>query len=991
MNTPSSIPRLKSLRRKAQLLDDLPPEELRKLFPPDPRIQEVLKYAKGSVNRIALFYHAAYLEAFGQTPPYAPIPGALVGHIAEILGEITPATLPYPDARATFFHHAEKARRVMAWRLWDKPTRRGLEHRLTAEARRSDDPDYLREKLDGWLWEARILCPGPTRVEQMIGQARNSARDWISGTIVSALSKEQIGDIDGLRKIKAGMHRTFLQWLKDPLGLASPRTLDDILDRIVFIRSLGLSGSPFEKIHPDMRRRLMQTVEAYSVDNLYADFPTERRQALVACYVHERLKALIDLAVEAFDGIVLKMNRHSEADLARDQQERGPAINEKLLMFRTMARIMVDEEHVPDLDVRPTTYGKIPKEDLLRALAEAEDLIRPEDYNCFDYLKTRYSYLRSFFPYFLEVMEFEGVPSARPVLETVAALRGWNAQGLRKLPAEVPLDFVPAKWRPYVCPEPGKIDRHYYELCLMTALHEGLKSAELWAVGGRRYGNVEDLLISKETWNQIHDECCEELALPKDPKTWLAQVLPTLRKQIEITTRNLPGNPQTQIVSDRVHLKAIEAVPESDALKALRARVAASWPQTRIQDLLVEVDSWMGYTHLFRTPRGRKGTEQGFSRGLLAALIAKGCNIGMLKMSVLTPGVTQGTLRRVDETYLREETLRHAYEALLRGHRDLPIARLLGEDTISMSDGFQVGSRVGTLRAALKPHRFAPGERAITYYWHLSHLGPAYGAQVIGHDRDAAYLLDQIFHIQSELPIHEHFADTHGSNSLTFALAYLSRLAFSPRIKLIHDQDLHFPPGMAVEGPFKSHFEGPIDVELIEKHWDDILRVLASIRRGYTSAVLLTLRLSSYARQNPLFRALQEVGRIFKTRFIMQYCDEPALRRKINAGLNRMELFNYLARHLFFARRGENWERDFDRQLNRASALLVLANACVLWNAVHLTEFVQKLRAEGIEVPPEDFRHISLYAHEHIVPYGEYTFSLKNRDRQDAYLNARQL
>lgn len=213
--------------------------------------------------------------------------------------------------------------------------------------------------------------------------------------------------------------------------------------------------------------------------------------------------------------------------------------------------------------------------------------------------------------------------------------------------------------------------------------------------------------------------------------------------------RAVPPEPRMlQVVGDRVLLRRSKPCPESDALKTLRARVAAYWPQTRIQDLLVEVDSWMGYTHLFRPSRGRKGAVQGFNRGLLAALIAKGCNIGMVKMSVLTPGGTQGTLRRVDETYLREETLRHACEALLRAHRDPPISRWLGDDTVPMSDGFQVGSWVGTLRAALKPHRFAPGERAITYYWHLSHLGPAYGAQVIGHDRDAAYLLDQIFLIQ---------------------------------------------------------------------------------------------------------------------------------------------------------------------------------------------------------------------------------------------------
>jgi TnpA family transposase len=163
------------------------------------------------------------------------------------------------------------------------------------------------------------------------------------------------------------------------------------------------------------------------------------------------------------------------------------------------------------------------------------------------------------------------------------------------------------------------------------------------------------------------------------------------------------------------------------------------------------------------------------------------------------------------------------------------------------------------------------------------------------------------------------------------------------------------------------------------------VRILASVRRRYASAVNLSLRLSSYARQNVLYRALREVGRIYKTRFIMRYYDEVEFRRRINAGLNRMEFFNALARHLFYARRGENWERDMDQQLHRASALLILANSCVLWNSVKLSEAVRELRAAGIHFSPEDFHHVSPYAFEHIIPYGQYFFNLRRRGDDDAY------
>jgi hypothetical protein len=107
--------------------------------------------------------------------------------------------------------------------------------------------------------------------------------------------------------------------------------------------------------------------------------------------------------------------------------------------------------------------------------------------------------------------------------------------------------------------------------------------------------------------------------------------------------------------------------------------------------------------------------------------------------------------------------------------------------------------------------------------------------------------------------------------------------------------------------------------------------------------------------------------------------------------LDRVENFNNLCRHLFYARRGENWEREFEEQLNRASALLILANACVPWNSVHLSEIYQELKSKEFEFLPEDFRHVSPYAFEHIIPYGQYFFNLRRKVRRDAFSRAQSL
>ena len=48
-------------------------------------------------------------------------------------------------------------------------------------------------------------------------------------------------------------------------------------------------------------------------------------------------------------------------------------------------------------------------------------------------------------------------------------------------------------------------------------------------------------------------------------------------------------------------------------------------------------------------------------------------------------------------------------------------------------------------------------------------------------------------------------------------------------------------------------------------HWDDVLRLAASVRTGVVSASLMLKRLGSYPRQNGVALALHEIGRIERT------------------------------------------------------------------------------------------------------------------------------
>lgn len=89
---------------------------------------------------------------------------------------------------------------------------------------------------------------------------------------------------------------------------------------------------------------------------------------------------------------------------------------------------------------------------------------------------------------------------------------------------------------------------------------------------------------------------------------------------------------------------------------------------------------------------------------------------------------------------------------------------------------------------------------------------------------------------------------------------------------------------------------GLINVDLIEKHWDELLRLAVSVGAGHVSASAALQRLAAYPRQNSLALALREVGRLQRSVFMLEWLRSPELRRRAGAGLNKGEARNALAR-----------------------------------------------------------------------------------------------
>jgi TnpA family transposase len=113
-----------------------------------------------------------------------------------------------------------------------------------------------------------------------------------------------------------------------------------------------------------------------------------------------------------------------------------------------------------------------------------------------------------------------------------------------------------------------------------------------------------------------------------------------------------------------------------------------------------------------------------------------------------------------------------------------------------------------------------------------------------------------------------------------------------------------------------------------------------------------------------------------KSLFALEWLQCPALRRRVQIGLNKGE-----ARAVFFNRLGELRDRTYEDQRHRVSGLHVVTAAIMLWNTVYLAEAVAVCKQQGIIIDDEHLRHLSPVGWEHICLTGDYLWNFHHVPR----------
>lgn len=926
----------------------------------------------GPANRLGLAAQIALMRhpGFGLQPEIG-LPDVILQYLAAQLFVDPSSFSAYGQRAQTRTDHADLVARYLGIR----PFRRGdlaLALNLAAQAAEYTDrgEPIVRALMVGLKGERFILPSGDTLERAgLAGRAR--ARKAAAAAIVEGLSSAELTRLDELVINNPDFGMTPLAWLRNFEEAPTAANINGLLERLRYVRGIGIHPVVGGAI-PEFRFAQFVREGGVAPAFLLSDYSVNRRRATLTAAVIDLEARLADAAIQMFDRLIGGMFTRARRGRERRYQDSIQSVGQLMRLFGATITAL-DEAAQNGGDPLELIDEAVGWHRLVAAKAQVDALADLAGEDALVTATERYATLRRFSPAFLDAFTFKASGTGTALIKAIDVIRDANTRKSRDLPDGVPLPFPNRQWKRLIT-ESGRIDRRRYEIAIMATLRDRLRAGDVWIEGTRNYQRFDAYLLGRRDAAKVADV----LPFDSNAASYLADRARNLDWRLrrfakQLKTNKLEG---VSLERDRLKLQQMPPVTPPEA-EALDRKLDTLLPRVRITELLLEVAERTGFLNAFRDLRS--GKEHDNPSTVLAAILADGTNLGLERMANASEGVSYAQLAWTHNWYLSPENYQAALAMIISAHHELPFARHWGAGTSSSSDGqfFRSGrSRSGAADVNAK-YGAEPG---VKIYSHLSDHFASFGSRIMSATAgEAPYVLDGLVLGAGNLPLHEHYTDTGGATDHVFALCHLLGFRFAPRLRDIGDRKLGSIAAPSTYKGIENLMGRTIKTAAIEADWDDIVRIVASIKDGTVAPSVILRKLAAYKRQNRLDFALAELGRIERTLFTLDWLEQPELRRACQAGLNKGEARHTLAAAIYTNRQGRFTDRSLENQEFRASGLNLLIAAISYWNTVYLDRAAQHLNAVGTTFDAALLAHLSPMGWAHMSLTGDYLWEQARR------------
>lgn len=551
-----------------------------------------------------------YKGAFVERPQ--DIPSIIIEELARQLGLATELWLEYDWQGRSAERHRALIREQLGFRPMSLADGQDLVVWLEAQldVQQADEFVQVEQIASIWFRQHQIEPPSAQRLERLIHQAVRRFETKFAQALSAKLSPLSRQKLDELLLTVAdddaeGIQTSLFSLLKrDPQDLSLKELLSEI-EKLKQLRSVHLPMDLFLGVPPHLTKRYRRRAAAEPPREL-RQHPESIRYMLVAAFVWQRQHEVTDNLVELFTQVVHKTRTHAErrvdaAYLADIKQVHGKT--------DILARLAEAALNNPDGTVRDVIFPVVSEQTLRDVLAEYR---ASGTYQRQVYTKMRTSYglhYRRLLAPLLKTLVFRSNnPAYHPILDALDLLKRYLNHTRHDYPAAetVPLrGVVPPAWLESVVenlPQRRRINRVNYEICVLHALRDALRSREIWVEGADRFRNPDaDLATDFDENRAVYYATLKQ---PLDVEAFIGHLQTEMHQQLDALDAELPENRDVQILERGGHwikLSPLPAQPQPPFLSHLHRDIGRTWGAVDLLDMLKEADLRVQFTAHLRT------------------------------------------------------------------------------------------------------------------------------------------------------------------------------------------------------------------------------------------------------------------------------------------------------------------------------------------------------------------------------------------------------
>lgn len=895
-----------------------------------------------------------FLRASGRPlDQVATIPRSLLRYVGEALVLSTPtiASLRAIYKRAqTFYAHQRWAKEYLGIKDVDQAASDELFTYLAAQANEVVSVDELVTSGFRWLFERKILIPGDRPVRDLARKCYESVEMSIFETITAAVDGLKV---ESCRNLVYGQmpdgSGTVLEWLKTPPKRHGPTTFKETLEKITFLKDLGVHNWALNQIPLEKQRGYAQRIQSRRPAMSKRVKDTTATIELVF-FLRVTLLELSDSAIYQSGRRVSDLVRTAYGKTQAKQARSSVTYRERLMAIKAL----VKDTSLPAEDLR-AIIGELLEDIEDKPLSSHAAHVRV---TLTDEEKRVRGLLHS-----MENLSLEGRDNEKS-LKNLAKLREFYAGKVTELPGDQTFETEKG-WQELVNDPDRTRAFKALEAATMMGLSKALRRGSAWVAHSMSYRERDQMLIPPHIWEIERDRHAAVLEFSTDPNKFLEPLLGNIDAGIAAFAEAQEKGIITIDPDGTIRLHKLEALPDDPLPKRTNDLLYKEIGDVQFPDLIMEVDAHTNFSEILL---GRRASSEQELVALYAALIAHGTEIDAKSVAAMTPQLDPAHVSSAMRALETPGRVRRANERVVEFQMKHAIADIWGGGRIASSDSMSIDVSKHLWNARTDPRRRT---HAVGLYTHiLDKYGVIYDQPIVLNERQAGPAIAGVeYYNNSEERIRLSLlaVDTHGYTNVALAVAKGLHFDLCPRLRSLTERKLYLPRHSSVPDGLDQVVIKEVSLTAIRNGWDEYLRLVASIRSGRISANVAMQRFGSAAQGDPLHKAAEHLGRLLRTLFLCDYFSNIEFRREILTILNRGESVHFLQRAIYYGRVPTERGRRPDEMTAISGSHTLLTNLVIAWNTHKMQETVDRWRKSGRPIDdawlhrmgPGHFAHIN--------------------------------